>query len=53
MASESNIRLQYGFRKQHSTEWTAMELVDRVTQKMDTDEIPFGIFLTFRKLLRN
>ena len=42
---------QYGFRKQHSTELAAMELVDRVTLEMDRGEIPFGIFFNFRKLL--
>ena len=42
---------QYGFRKQHSTELAAIELVDRATQDMDRGEIPFGIFLIFRKLL--
>ena len=40
---------QYGFRKQHSTDWAAMELVDRVTQEMDRGKMPFGIFLDFSK----
>ena len=40
---------QYGFRKQHSTELAAMELVDRATQEMDRGEIPFGIFLDLSK----
>ena len=39
----------YGFRKHHSTELAAMELIDRTTQDMDRGETPFGIFLDFSK----
>ena len=40
---------QYGFRKHHSTELTAMEFIDRTTQDMDRGETPFGIFLDLSK----
>ena len=40
---------QYGFRKHHSTELAAMELIDRTTQDMDRGETPFGIFLDLSK----
>ena len=36
---------QYGFRPKHSTEHAALELIDRITNKMDTNEIPLNIFL--------
>ena len=40
---------QYGFRKHHSTELAAMELIDRTTQDIDKGETPFGIFLDLSK----
>ena len=40
---------KYGFRKQHSTELAAMELVDRATEEMDSGKMPFGIFLDLSK----
>ena len=40
---------QYGFRKHHSTELAAMELIDRTTQDMDRGETPFGIFYDLSK----
>ena len=36
---------QYGFRPKHSTEHAALELIDRIINKMDTNEIPLNIFL--------
>ena len=36
---------QYGFRPKHSTEHAALELIDRILNKMDTNEIPLNIFL--------
>ena len=36
---------QYGFRSKHSTEHAALELIDRITNKMDTNEIPLNIFI--------
>ena len=40
---------QYGFRKGHSTELAALELVDRLTQAMLKDENPFSIFIDLSK----
>ena len=40
---------QYGFRPKHSTEHAALELTDRITNKMDTNEIPLNIFLDLSK----
>ena len=40
---------QYGFRPKHSTEHAALELIDRITPKMDTNEIPLNIFLDLSK----
>ena len=36
---------QYGFRPCHSTEYAAVELVDRITTQMDNNKIPINIFL--------
>ena len=35
---------QYGFRKQHSTELAALELVDRIHKSMSNGQIPVSIF---------
>ena len=40
---------QYGFRPKHSTEHAALELIDRITNKMDTNEIPLNIFIDLSK----
>ena len=40
---------QYGFRKQHSTELAALELIDRIRRDMDQDKIPFSVFLDLSK----
>ena len=40
---------QYGFRPKHSTEHAALELIDRIINKMDTNEIPLNIFLDLSK----
>ena len=40
---------QYGFRQKHSTEFAALELVDRVTQEMDSMNTPVSIFLDLSK----
>ena len=39
----------YGFRPKHSTEYTALELIDRIINKMDLNEIPIDIFLDLSK----
>ena len=36
---------QYGFRKGHSTEMAALELVERMLSFMDNGDTPIGIFL--------
>ena len=40
---------QYGFRKQHSTELAAVELVDRVAHYLDSGKLPISIFLDLSK----
>ena len=40
---------QYGFRKEHSTEFAALELIDRILTRMDNKEIPINIYLDLSK----
>ena len=40
---------QYGFRPKHSTEYAALELVDRIITQMDKNEVPINIFLDLSK----
>ncbi len=40
---------QYGFRKEHSTEYAAFELIDRVIVEMDKMNTPINIFLDLYK----
>ena len=40
---------QYGFRSGHSTEYTALELIDRIVTEMENNEVPFSIFLDLSK----
>ena len=40
---------QYGFRKSHSTEMTAIELTDTILQNLDTAKIPISIFVDLSK----
>lgn len=40
---------QYGFRKDHSTEFAATELIDRVHNYLDKGETPFALFLDLSK----
>ena len=40
---------QYGFRKEHSTELAALELLDRLIECLDNGEIPVSIFLDLSK----
>ena len=40
---------QYGFRPKHSTEYAALELVDRIITDMDKKEVPINIFLDLSK----
>ena len=40
---------QYGFRKRHSTEYAALELVDRILNSLDNRKLPISIFLDLSK----
>ena len=40
---------QYGFRKRRSTEFAALELVDKLLNMMDKGQVPLGIFLDLSK----
>ena len=40
---------QYGFRRNHSTEYAALELIDRVILDMDKNEITVSIFIDLSK----
>ena len=40
---------QYGFRPKHCTEYAALELVDRIINHMDKNEVPINIFLDLAK----
>ena len=40
---------QYGFRKQHSTELTALHLMHNIIQDMDMGKIPISVFLDLSK----
>jgi len=40
---------QYGFRTKHSTELAALEIVDRLVNKMDNQETPINIYLDLSK----
>ena len=40
---------QYGFRKAHSTENASTELIDRILQYLQDDDIPFAIFMDLSK----
>ena len=40
---------QYGFRKEHSAELEALEVIDRITCNMDNGKIPFNIYLDLSK----
>ena len=40
---------QYGFRKKHSTELAAVEMIDIFTQELDKSNTPLNIFLDLSK----
>ena len=42
---------QYGFRKRHSTEYAALELVDRISNSLDNRKPSISIFPDFSKAL--
>ena len=39
----------YGFRKYHSTELAALELVDKIRSEFDNKKIPFSVFFDLSK----
>jgi hypothetical protein len=40
---------QYGFREKHSTELATLEIVDKITQDLDSGETPINIYLDLSK----
>ncbi len=40
---------QYGFRKNHATEYAAMEFVDQIAQTLNNKRTPFAIFIDLSK----
>ena len=40
---------QYGFRKQHSTEYAAVKLVDRVSKEMEIGKTPTNVYIDLSK----
>jgi hypothetical protein len=40
---------QYGFRRAHSTEFAALEIVDRIGKELDSRKTPIAIFLDLSK----
>ena len=40
---------QYGFRSQHSTEYAATKLIDRISQEMDSGKTPGALYIDLSK----
>ena len=40
---------QYGFKTEHSTEFAALEMIDKILTRMDNKEIPINIYLELPK----
>ena len=40
---------QYGFRKQHSTEYAAVKLIDHVSREMEAGKIPANVYIDLSK----
>ena len=40
---------QYGFRKNHSTEFAAMEIIDREANLLELEKIPFNLYIDLSK----
>ena len=40
---------QYGFRANHSTEQASIELIDRILNLMENNDVPFSIFIDLSK----
>ena len=43
------IKNQYGFRKNHSTDFATLELIDKIIKDMDKNKIPLNIYLDLSK----
>ena len=43
------IVIKYGFRKDHSTELAALEIIDRITQHLDKGATPINMYLDLSK----
>ena len=41
---------QYGFRKQHSTEYAAVKLIDHVSREMEVRKIPANVYIDLSKV---
>ena len=48
-SNDSFYKRQYGFRKKHSTEMTALELIDKIKLDLDKGELTLAIFLDLSK----
>ena len=44
---------QYGFRSMHSTEYAALEIIDRIITQMDNNELTINIYLDLSKAFDN
>ena len=40
---------QYGYRAKHSTEFAALNLVDHLTYKLDSNQIPSNVYIDLSK----
>ena len=40
---------QYGFRKNHSTEYAALEFVDRIAKDLEAKKVPLSVFIDLSK----
>ena len=40
---------KYGFRKEHSTEFDVLELIEKIFTRKDNKEIPINIYLDLSK----
>ena len=48
-ANELFFTSQYGFRNSHSTEFAALEIIDRIISEMDNNKVPLNIYLDLSK----
>ena len=43
---------QYGFRKDHSTEFAVLEIIDRIILDLDKGETPINVYLDLIQCIR-